>query len=301
MRKYHALLAAAVLGMITISSARADVVTLKEGDQINGTVTSVADGKMTLTSPVLGDVVIPMEHVRTFSTDGPIELHLADGTVVSQPVKSSDSGDIELTGAGLVAAQKIPVASIEAINPVALTGAFRLGGSLVRGNTFTDNLTAGFDLGYKMKKEDITFTGEYNYGSQKDRTTGAQSTTTDRWDLDGKYEHLFTKKFFGYVEAEVTKDRIAFLDLRFTPSAGIGYNWFDKAPFLFTTEGGIAWIYENYTNATPKREEVALKLAYHLTYDFNPTVTGFHDLTYYPSLRSGSYYLLSADAVCMQS
>lgn len=295
MAKFLSMFAAAALTALTVSSALADEVITNEGDHITGTITKVQDGKMTVHSSTLSDVVIPLSHIRTFSTDSPIELHLTDGTVVNRQVAQSDPGQVAIVGAGLGAGQQVPVSSIDEVNPQPLTGSFQIGGSLTRGNTFTDTINAGFNLGYKIKQEQILFTGEYEYGRTKDRATGTTLTTEDRWDLDGKYEHFFSKRFYGYVEAEVTKDRIAFLDLRFTPSAGLGYAWFDKSPLFFSTEGGIAWIYENYTNGTPNREEVGLKLAYHLKYDFNPNVQLFNDVTYFPSLEYGSNYLLNTD------
>jgi putative salt-induced outer membrane protein YdiY len=295
MKKAFAIVAAAILSAGMIHSARADEVITNEGDHINGTVTRVADGKLTVHSAVVGDVVIPLSHVKTFSTLAPIELHLADGTVLVRQVAQSDPGQVAIVGAGVGEGQMVKVSSIEDVNPQPLTGSLALGGTLTRGNTFTDTLNANFKLGYKVKQEQFSFTGEYEYGKTKDQTTGVSQTTTDRWDLDGKYQHFFSKKFYGYVEAEVTKDRIAFLDLRFTPSGGVGYQWFDKAPFMFNTEAGAAWLYENYTNGTPTREDAALKLAYHLTYDFNPTVQAFNDVTYFPSLRSASVYVINAD------
>jgi putative salt-induced outer membrane protein YdiY len=308
MRKFLTIAAVTMLGAGAL--ARADDVILNKGDHLTGTITQVQGGKMTLHSEVLGDVFIPMKDVRTFSTDEPVDLHLTDGTVVNRPVAQSDPGDITFTG-GLADGQKVAVANIDTVNYQPFSGQATLGGSLVRGNTFTDTLSAGIKLGYKLNQEELTFTGEYDYGDQKNRTTttfpatattpaktittSAKTTTTDRWDLYGKYQHFFSKKFYGYADAEVTKDRIASLDLRFTPSAGVGYQWFDTAPLMFGTEGGIAWLYENYTNGTPNREEVSLKLAYHLTYDFNDHVSMFNDLTYYPSIENGKNYLLSSD------
>ena len=295
MRKAFAVAAAAVLSVAGISSVRADVVILNQGDHLTGTITKVADGKLTLHSDQIGDVTIPLANVKTFSTVAPIDLHLSDGTVLVRPVAESDPGNIAIMGDGLGAGQKVPIASIDDVNPQPLTASFAVGGTLTRGNSFTDTLNANFKIGYKLKQEQFSFTGEYEYGKTKDQATGIESTTTDHWDLDAKYEHFFTKKFYGYAEAEVTKDRIADLDLRFTPSVGLGYQWFDKAPFVFSTEIGAAWLYENYTNGTPTREDAALKLAYHLTYNFNETISMFNDLTYYPSLRSGSVYVLNAD------
>jgi putative salt-induced outer membrane protein YdiY len=302
MRKMVAILSTAVLAAGLISSARADDVILNKGDHLSGTITKVQDGKMTLHSDILGDVVIPMTAIRTFSTDEPIDLHLTDGTLISRQVSQSDPGDVTIAGGGLGEGQKVTVASIDSVNYQPFSGQATLGGSLVRGNTYTDTLSAGVRLGYKLNQEQLTFTGEYDYGDQKTRATSAagattttKSTTTDRWELYGKYQHFFSKKFYGYADADITKDRIAFLDLRFAPSAGIGYQWFDKAPLMFGTEGGIAWLYEDYTNGTPNREEVSLKLAYHLTYDFNSKVSMFHDVTYVPSVEYGSHYFLSSD------
>jgi putative salt-induced outer membrane protein YdiY len=295
MKKLFAFAAAALLGAGMISSARADDVILTEGEHLIGTITKVEDGKMFLHSEVLKDIVIPLDHVKTFSTSAPIELHLADGSVLKRELAESDPGQVAIVGDGLGQGQKLNVADIETVNPQPFTGSFLVGGTLVRGNTFTDTVAAGFNLGYKVKQEQLTFTGEYDYGNTKDRTTNSETTTVDRWDLYGKYQHFFTKKFYFYADSDVTKDRIADLDLRFTPSAGVGYQWFDKKPFNFGTEGGFAWLYETYTNGTPTREEVSLKLAYHLTYDFNPMVTLFHDLTYYPSIEYGSHYLINAD------
>lgn len=295
MRRAIAFLAAAVLGAGLVSSARADEVILKAGDVINGTVTSAGDGKLQMHSPSMGDVSIPLADIKTFSTLAPIEIHLADGTVLVRSVGESDPGTVAIAGPGVGEGQKISVANIEDVNPQPLSGQLAIGGTLTRGNTYTDTLAANFKLGYKMKDERLLFTGEYEYGTTKQVTTGLSTTTTDRWDLDGKYEHFFSKKFYGYVEAEVTKDRIAFLDLRFTPSGGVGYQWFQPEPLGFSTEAGAAWLYENYTNGTPTREDAALKLAYHLTYDFNPTVQFFNDITYFPSLRSGSVYVINAD------
>jgi len=294
-RKALAVLAAAVLGVTVISTARADVVILKQGDHLTGKITKVADGNLTLHSDMAGDVVIPLSNVRTFSTVAPIDLHLSDGTVLVRQVAESDPGNVAIMGEGVGAGQKVPIATIEDVNPQPLTASFAIGGTLTRGNTFTDTLNANFKIGYKLKQELFTFTGEYEYGKQKDQTTGVESTTTDRWDLDGKYQHFFSKKLYGYVEAEVTKDRIADLDLRFTPSAGLGYQWLDKAPLMFNTEVGAAWLYENYSNGTPTREDAALKLAYHLTYNFNAAVSMFNDVTYFPSLRNASVYVINTD------
>ena len=110
-----------------------------------------------------------------------------------------------------------------------------------------------------------------------------------------KIPAFFQPKFYGYADADLTKDRIAFLDFRFAPSVGVGYQWFDKAPFKFGTEAGVAWLYQKYTNGTPTHEPLAFKAAYHLTYDFNDKVSLFNDVTYFPTVPHVADYVINAD------
>jgi putative salt-induced outer membrane protein YdiY len=300
MGKFKSLLAAAA--MVCLAAGRvvlADEVITLEGDHINGTIKSISGGNLDVKSATLGDVIVPMSHVSTFSTDAPITVQLTDGTVITRQFQTSDAGSVLVAGNELGGGQKVLVSTIEDVNPKPFSALVSVGGSLARGNSYSDTLNASLAMEYKVKTEDITFTAEYNYARQKTRLAGGgfstASSTTDRWDLEGKYEHFFTKKFYAYVDAEVTKDRIAFLDIRFAPTAGVGYTWFDTKPLLFSTEGGFGWLYENYTNGTPSREEAVVRLAYHFQYVFNPSVSLFHDVVYIPSLQTGKDYLINAD------
>jgi putative salt-induced outer membrane protein YdiY len=293
MRKMVCVLAAAVMGVGAAASVKADKVTLNDGEEFTGTLSSLDSGKMVFHSDIVGDVTIPIGKVRTFSTDKPIDIHLSDGTVIPRQVVAAGPGEVALAGGGVVAPQTISIDAIDQINPPLFTGSITVGGTVTRGNTDTETLAAGIKLGYRLKAEQLSFSGEYDYGQQK--VAGVSTTSVDHWDLDAKYQHYFTKKFYGYIEGDAAKDRIAFLDLRFDPSAGVGYNWLDGEPLKFNTEGGIAWLYEKYTNDTPTVEDAALKLAYHLTYDFNDKVSLFHDVTYVPSLDRGSRFLLESD------
>jgi hypothetical protein len=38
-----------------------------------------------------------------------------------------------------------------------------------------------------------------------------------------KYDHFFTRKFYGYIGTKVERDGVAELELRLTPGAGVGY------------------------------------------------------------------------------
>jgi putative salt-induced outer membrane protein YdiY len=294
MKKLCALLA----GVLAFSTAivSADQVVLKNGDKLDGTITALDAGKLTINTPFAGDVKIDADKISTFSTDAPIELRLTDGTLIKRQVVEDTTGGVTVEGK-LLGNSHIAVSDIDAINspPVVWTGDIKFAALLSRGNTQSDNLSFGVDLAHKTDVDLLTFSANYLYGTTHDRATGVQTATADNWQTDLKYEHDITKKLYGFADLQVSKDRLGFLDLRVAPSAGLGYRWFNRPDFTFSTEGGLAWIYQEYTNGTPHREDVSLVLSYHLTKAFNDKVSAFHNLSYYPSLENGRNYLINTD------
>lgn len=65
-----------------------------------------------------------------------------------------------------------------------------------------------------------TFGAEYSYGRQEDPRTGEKSTTIDHAMALAKYDHFFTKKFYGYLGTKAERDKVAALELRLAPGAG---------------------------------------------------------------------------------
>ncbi len=284
------------LVLVVSSVAKADTVVLKDGDRLTGIIGTADSEKLVVHILGIGDVKVDMAQVDSFSTDAPTVLKFSDGTEVTQKVSALPGGMIQIDG-GLLGAHPVPLSTLAAINPppVAWTGSVQAGALFVRGNTFTDSINVGAHLERKTDQDKIAFSANYLYGSTKDHTTGVSTTTQENWQTEALYDYYFTKKFYGFLDAQVSKDRIAFLDLRFLPSLGVGYIWFNGPKLTFSTEGGVAWDYEKYTNNTPTREDFSLRLAYHVNYKFNDYVSVFHDLEYIPSVENGRNYIVNTD------
>jgi putative salt-induced outer membrane protein YdiY len=298
MNRFLCAVVASALGMLVVSSAMADQVITTTGDTINGTVKGVTAGSLVVHTASMNDVSIPLGHIQTFTTNGPIVIQLADGSQVTSQVASAEAGKITLVSPDGGPAEQLAIAGIDNVNPQAFTASVTIGAILTRGNTFTDSVNAGLKLGYVHKQEQLSFSAEYLYGRQKtvNSTPVTETTTTDRWEIDAKYEHFFTKRFYAFADIDATKDRIALLAIRVVPSVGAGYQIFDKSPFKLGVEGGASYVYQDYTNGTTTQSEPALKLAYHTTYDITPTIQFFNDVTYYPVLSHisrGNFLLLT--------
>ncbi len=287
----------AVCGCLAITSVFGDEVLFKTGDRLTGTIDSVAGGKMTFTSKVAGKLTLNMADIKTFSTDAPIEIAMADGTVLSQKVTVSDEGYVSAITGGAAQPQSIALANVAKINPekVKWTGVVSAGATMVRGNTENNSASVGVEAARRTENDRITLGAGYYFAEQRDNATGDHSTSADNWFLKGQYDYFFTEKFYGYGNLKYEKDRIANLDMRVTPGVGVGYQWIEQADLNFSTEAGLAYVHEEYTDPDDTRDFMAGRLAYHVDKSFNDHVKGFHNLEYIPSFEDAATFLANTD------
>jgi putative salt-induced outer membrane protein YdiY len=292
--------AATVLSALSLAAgaARADEVQFKNGDRLTGTIVSAEGGKLKIKTKVAGTVEVDLADVKTLSTDGPVKLKLVDGTVIQQPVAAGKEGQVAvqpLGAAGGAASQPVAITSIKTINQnETWTGSFTAGGLVTRGSSDTDAVNVSFDLLRRTDNDRIIVNGQYLFGRQRNADTGEKTTSTDNWRLGAEYNYFFTKHWYGFASFGVERDRIADLDLRLTPAVGVGYQWAESKKHNFSTEAGLAWLYESYSN-DGTNDSIALKLAYHYDRQLNDGVKLFHNFTIYPSLEDISDYLILTD------
>lgn len=294
MRKW--LLSTAVASALCAGPALADEIVFNNGDKITGKIVSADGGTLVINTAVAGEVKVNLKDVKTFSTDEPLEIRLSDGTTIKQKIAAGDAGTFSLAPGGALQPQAVPLTSVDKINPppVKWTGNIAAGLLISQGNVDSEQYNLSLEAVRRADKDRITVTGSYIFGTTED-ADGNDVTTNDAWKMTGKYDYFVDKKWYLFAGASFEKDRVANLDLRFVPSGGVGYQWVERPGFNFSTEAGIAWVYEDYRNADSE-DFIAAKLAYHVDYAVNDQVTLFHNLTYLPSLEDISDYNIIADA-----
>jgi putative salt-induced outer membrane protein YdiY len=275
----------------------ADEVYLVNGDRISVKIKTMGDGKLIIESDLAGKVTVDINDVATFKTNEPIEIQLKDGTGFKKQIEKAESGRFAIEGDQTLKGQDFSVGSVVAINPPPKEEPKWHGdvsGALVKttGNTSTETRNASFNLNKRTDDTRSLLSGEYNYGKQKDPSTGEQTVSQDNWKLSGEYDYFFTKKAFGFLNGKYEKDRIADLERRVLVGAGLGYQWVESKPFNFSTQGGIASRYETYIHDSSSNSQLSAQLGYHLDKELTKTLSFINDLTYYPSLENSSDYLL---------
>ena len=274
----------------------ADQVTFVNGDRLTGKIGQLVGGKLTFESDVAGTLTIDMANVATLSSDGAVELHLEDCTIVREKLSRSDPNHVTVG-----AARRMALGRISSINPPPKpkpkwTGEVSAGFTSTAGNTSTDSITGSASMKKRTEKDRRTFSADYARGRQENPDTGKKNKTEDWWRAKGKYDYFFTKKLYGYVDGRYETDDIAQLDRRMIIGSGAGYQWIESGAMNFSTEAGLAYMYEKYGNSTGSSDEVSVQLGYNFDRKIGEGIKFIHDLTYYPSTENFSDYFLTSTA-----
>jgi hypothetical protein len=233
----------------------ADEITLTNGDRLTGKIDHAMDGKLIFTSDLAGKITVELTNIQTFSTDEAIEIHLKDGNVLVQKAASSTAGRFAVEGTETVKAQDFDVAAISSINPPPKPRP-----------KWTGNVSAAVTSTHgNTKTEAISASANLSKRTEKDRTKlSADYARGEQEDPDTG-------------EKKKTEDW-----------------WRTKAKYDFSTEGGLASLYEKYENQTDSTSELSAQLGYNFDKKLAKNLKFIHDLTYYPSLdKFSDYYLTS--------
>jgi putative salt-induced outer membrane protein YdiY len=244
---------------------------------------------------------VDLADIQTLSSDDPITVNLKDGTGLNQKVMSAELNRFAIEGTVTTKAQEFAVSDIVSINPPIKpipkwTGDISVGITSTHGNTKTEMISANANFAKRTEKDRTTVSADYAKGEQEDPDTGETVTIEDWWRAKGKYDYFFSKKTYGYLDGRYEKDAVAELDRRTIIGLGAGYQWIESDNMNFSSELGLASLYEKYDNQTDSNSEITLQLGYNFDKKLRKNIKFVHDLTYYPSIDKVSDYYLTTTA-----
>ena len=278
------------------SMACGDQIVFVNGDRLTGKIGQLVDGKLTFESDLAGTLTIDIGNIATFSSDDAIDLHLEDGSILSEEIAASEPNHITI-GSG----RRIEFGRIVSINPPPKirpkwTGEISAGYTSTAGNTSTDAINFSGSMKKRTERVRKSVSADFARGRQENPSTGKKNTTEDWWRTKAKYDHFFTKKLYGYLDGRYETDDIALLDRRVILGAGAGYQWIESEAMNFSTEAGLAHKFEKYGNSTGSSDEISMQLGYNFNKKLSDGIELIHDLTYYPSTEDFADYFLTSTA-----
>jgi putative salt-induced outer membrane protein YdiY len=303
---------------LLVVSARADQVTLKNGDRLTGTIVKADTKTMLIKTELAGEVNVQWDGVTSIVSTQPLHLGLKDGQTVVGTVATADGKfEVATKATGEVTAAKDAVVTVrnddeqknydaedDRLRNPHLTdfwsGLVDTGLSVTRGNsaTLTYNLAAKAARVTTRDKISVYTTAVY----ATDDTTPPSKTTAHaiRGGIRGDLNVSDRVFVFGFTDFEF--DEFQHLDLRNVLGGGLGYHVIKTKNTVFDVFGGGGYEQEYFspnpptepTSLTRKTGEVVL--GEELNTKVNNRTTFSEKFSLFPNVSNGGEYRLQFDA-----
>ena len=261
----------------------ADELVFKNGDHLTGTVLSLAAGKITFESPVVGKVSAPMEKVESFATERESVIELDDGTVVTDRIVRDSTGRMKLAADP---SRDFELAHVKGINPeeVSWHGSLAAGFVIDRGDT--DEQDVDIDFKARWVGEHYRFNLRFLYEGNRSRTDGGDFETSDRlYRGRVQLDRVLKERLFVYTRWRTERDGIADLDLRSILGSGLGFRAVSRSDLTFNLQVGPAWTSEKYKDASLDTDYMSASVFWDLEKTVRHGLHFFHNGDWSPSLR----------------
>ncbi|MCO5107420.1 MAG: DUF481 domain-containing protein [Burkholderiaceae bacterium] len=249
--------------------ARADTVTLHNGDRLTGRVLHLSPSTLTFETTWAGELRIPRYEVRSIETDKPVGvLRERSARTESMTIKPAAPGEVTLSPetpdppdpaaipqaaaagddrpaaaqpATAQPATTVPLARVRYINPkpeesgegVSYDGRLTLSGAFVRGNSTADRAYAEGDLGARALDWRYALTAKLRHERSDD------ATSASNWLLGGNFDRFLDDRRFGYLRGSLERDRFRDIALRGTAGVGLGVQLVQTERTRFSVRGGL--------------------------------------------------------------
>jgi putative salt-induced outer membrane protein YdiY len=295
------------LGLVLFAAgAQGDVVTLKNGDRVTGTLVSVKSAHLELKSDALGNLIIPLDKVAAFSAEKPVAVIVKGQTPLRGQLQLQPSGDWQVTVNGKP--ETVKAASVDLIIPAEdyekliahkgkpwqdWRGTASLGYSIQRGdqrtNTFSTTVAA-----VRERPETPTFEPHWrtNFGLTTLLSNASQSGTTvtsNTLSTSLRQDYLFSPDNFVFGTVEFDHVGAQGLYLRQTYGGGYGRDVIKSKRTLFSVLGGFTFVHEKFFTGAYDQSGEAL-IGETLGIQLTKWLRLDHDINFYPDVTNTGQY-----------
>ncbi len=300
------MLGALLLFMSFAVMAQADVVTLKNGDRITGTLVTVKGGKLELKSKVLGDLSIPVSQIATFSAEKPVAVMAKGQKTVRGKLELKPSGEWQVTSNGK--SENVAASNVQLIMPeesytklIQHTakpwqdwhGAASLGYAVQHGDQQTSNFSTTVSavrerpatpIFERHWRTDYGLTMVFSHAAQN-----GTSVTSNTYSTHLRQDYLLSPDNFVFGLVQFDHIGAQGLYLRQTYGGGYGRQVYYTSRTHFSVLGGLNFVHEKFFTGAYDQNAEALA-GEHLGLQLTKSVTLDHSLNFYPNLSNGGQY-----------
>lgn len=301
-----------IIALMALSTiARADQITLKNGDRLSGNIIKSDSKSLTIKTDYAGNVTVAWDLIQRIVTDQPIYVMLKNdqvmvGNLIANDgeitIKTDDSSQVKVSrdvvlGLRSKDEQLAHQASIERLrNPSLLdlwTGTADAGLSLTRGNSKTFNYNFGVNAARTTSRDKISIYANSLYA--RNSTSGVAITTANAIRGGLRYDMDLSKKVFLFGAGDFEHDEFQKLDLRMIFSGGLGWHVIKQENTTLNLFAGGA-LNKEYFFGNTQRTSAEILMGEELTHRFSDRVLWQQRCIIYPSLSEIGDFRLGFDS-----
>ncbi len=248
------------------SAAWADVIVMKNGDKVTGSIVKSDDKEIVIKSEFFGEVKLPWDGVVSVKTDQPLFFTLKNGQKVETKAAevAGEKITIEPKTGTEVSANRAELPTIRnaaeqaayerLLNPgwgQLWTGTVKFEFAGASGNASTRTLATGLNASRATSsdKTKIYFSAINAFAT----VNGVSSKTAQAVRGGLGYDHNLSKRLYWGVFNDYEYDAFQNLDLRIVVGSGVGYKLWISERGNFDLVGGASWNRESFgAVTTPK-------------------------------------------------
>jgi putative salt-induced outer membrane protein YdiY len=282
------------------SFARADVVTLQNGDRVTGSVVKKDGNTVTFESTHFGTVTFSWDQVQSLTTEQPI--HVVAGGQEVQGVLSVSGGRAEVGGRSVTLGEVAAIrnnaeqaAYERLLTPGWLdvwAGTASLNWAGTAGNAQAQTFTTAANAARVTNTDKTTLSFSAIKGSA--RVGGVKESTAQAVRGGLGYSRYVTPRLFLSAFNDYEYDRFQSLDLRFVLGGGLGYSMIKSERTIWDLLGGMA--YNRETFSTPlTRNSAEAYWGYEFNYKLSTVTTFFQNYRMFNNLNETDNFRINAD------
>ncbi|WP_444944886.1 DUF481 domain-containing protein [Microbulbifer sp. ZKSA006] len=250
---------------------QAGVLTLENGDRIQGELILVEKDQVTWQSETFGEVQVDKSKVVSMDIDTDIKIAgrdepctLAGHRQERWEVYCAEGRGWLIDFPGIERAEPYTAFTT---SPVLLHGDITAGGVFESGNREREDLDANINLDIRH--------GDFHHliGSIYQNQDSEEDGDLEKIQLNYDLRWIFSEKWFAVANSKLEREEAQNLDLGTTLGLGMGYLFYDTSKTSFSMEGGLSSLHENFIDEELSEDQderyVAGRIALNYRYKFS--------------------------------
>lgn len=291
---------------LPLPSYAIDHIQTHDGATLTGTIKSISETSIILSTSYAGDLTIQRDKITGFDTEQTVFVRLKSGTTLEGQVHHNGDGQLVITGQDATMTTKTvsiaeswqpedsdpqQVRSKQERDALKRKWSYEAGLDIVGKKGNSDQFGASVILGATLKSTEDTL----KFYASLDKESKEGVDTANEIIFGSEYTAYFADPWGWYVRGEVERDDFEDLELRTLFGAGLNYRVFNEKTHSLELRSGLGYRYESFNDGSNENSPT-LDFGLAHEWQFVDWAKMTNRLTYAPAINDFGDYLLTHDS-----